>query len=421
MTPNTRPLIQQNSVLAMVISSHDPLRWNFSDSTELSECLLIATLRPEQANATGHRTVFANLWRNPTSVSDAHRMAQAIASTVPALVEGTGTALLEADGQHVGGLLSVPEPSLSSDRWLGVQFARGDALRCALRLLNEGKVVIPGQSGAAQLSLCKLDELGRVGPDRRDMWDGFQDIADVTACPMAANHNTEIQRSVATDPNRYLAPLTEARPGRKLKPLQQLWEGAGQLLVAERLRLNTARIIAMRADRPVLSNVWRPVRTENRDTENRDWEKALTLWMNSSLGILAMLANRTSTEGAWGALKKAGLEVLPVLDVRALTNKQLQGLVDLFDQIAVMKFERLPEMAKCSARRALDDGLSDVPGLPELSMLRELLTTSRWCPTNVGSLLHQMCPQGPHRIPKDSGDRRQCNHGNSRSASYAKR
>ena len=198
------------------------------------------------------------------------------------------------------------------------------------------------------------------------MWDGFQD----TAYSMVANHNTEIQRSVATDPNRYLAPLTEARPGRKLKPLQQLWEGAGQLLVADRLRLNTARIIAMRADRPVLSNVWWPVRTKN-----RDWEKALTLWMNSSLGILAMLANRTSTEGAWGALKKADLEVLPVLDVRALNNKQLQGLVHLSDQIAVMKFERLPEMAKCSARGALDDGLSHVLGLPELSMLRELLTT----------------------------------------------
>ena len=142
------------------------------------------------------------------------------------------------------------------------------------------------------------------------------------------------------------------------------------MLVAERLRLNTARVIAIRADKPVLSNVWWPVRTEN-----RDWEKALTLWMNSTLGILAMLTNRTSTEGAWVALKKTDLAVLPVLDVRALNAEQLRRLVDLFEQVEKMEFARLPEMVECPARRALDDGMSTILGLPDLSGLRELLAT----------------------------------------------
>ena len=105
------------------------------------------------------------------------------------------------------------------------------------------------------------------------------------------------------------------------------------------------------------------------------WEKALTLWVNSSLGILTMLANRTSTEGAWVALKKTDLAVLSVLDVRALTAGQLQGLVDLFDLVEKMEFERLPQMADCPARRALDDGLSSILGLPDLSGLCELLAT----------------------------------------------
>ena len=39
----TRSLIERDFVLDMVITSHDPLRWNFSDSTDLSEALLIAT------------------------------------------------------------------------------------------------------------------------------------------------------------------------------------------------------------------------------------------------------------------------------------------------------------------------------------------------------------------------------------------
>ena len=42
----TRALIEQDFTLDMVITSHDPQLWNFSDSTDLSEALLIATRRP---------------------------------------------------------------------------------------------------------------------------------------------------------------------------------------------------------------------------------------------------------------------------------------------------------------------------------------------------------------------------------------
>ncbi len=42
----TRSLIEHNFTLDIVITSHDPRRWSFSDSTDLSEALLIATRRP---------------------------------------------------------------------------------------------------------------------------------------------------------------------------------------------------------------------------------------------------------------------------------------------------------------------------------------------------------------------------------------
>ncbi len=366
----TRALIQQNFVLDMVITSHDPLRWNFSDSTDLSEALLIATRRPEQDGGGERRTVFANLWRNPAGVLDAHRTAHAIATTTPAPVEGSGTALLEIDGQHVGELVSMPESSFSYDRWPGVQFARADVLRSAMRLLDGGKISLPGELSSADVALCQLKELGQVGPDRRDVWDGFRATDSVTPYPMVENHDTEAMTRLATDPNKYLAPLVEPRPGRRLKSLNQLWRQAGQLLIAERLRLNTTRTIAMRTETPVLSNVWWPVKADS-----RDWEKALVLWLNGSPGLLTLLAHRTSTEGSWVALKKADLEVLPVLDVRALKPAQLQALSSLFDEIAEMEFERLPAMAHCPARRALDDGLSAILGLPDLSRLRELLAS----------------------------------------------
>ena len=124
----------------------------------------------------------------------------------------------------------------------------------------------------------------------------------------------------------------------------------------------------MCADVPVLSNVWYSVKTEHQDLD-----KALALWLNSSLGVLSWLAARISTRGGWVALKKGELEKLPVLDLRAITPGQLAAMSALFDELSGMEFRRLPDMGDCPARRALDDGLSGILGLPELYILRRLL------------------------------------------------
>ncbi len=366
----TRDLIQRDFTLDTVVTSHDPLRWNFSDSTDLSEALLLATRRSESGQTTEHRTTFVNLWRNPNGVIPAHRIAGAIAATAPARLEDTGTALLEVDGQHVGEMVSLPESKLVRRQWSGVQFARADLLRSAVRLLDNGAVWVPGEPNPARIPLCRLDEIGQVGPDRRDVWDGFEVTEATTAYPIVMNHDTEQRRGLVAPPDKYLAPLVNPRPGRRLKPLDQLWSRSGRLLIAERLWLQTTRIAAMRSEVNVLSNVWWPVRMEDESIE-----KALAIWLNSSLGLLTALAQRTSTRGGWVALKKADLQKLPVLDVRRLSPGQRQDLSRLFDQIAEAEFQNLPAMHHCPARRALDEALAQILHLPKLTTLRHLLAT----------------------------------------------
>lgn len=366
----TRALIECEFALDIVIASHDPERWNFSDSTDLSEALLIATRRKSNGPQTKHRTTFVNLWENPANVLDAHRIAQAAADTAPAYLEGTGTALLEVDGRHVGEVLSIRESELAGKKWSGVQFARADVTRSALRLLNANEVRIPGEQKTARVSLCRLDELGQVGPDVRDIWDGFQPTNSVTPYAMVEGHDTNQRRFMTTEPNKYLSALAEPRPGRNLKSAEQLWSRAGHLLVAGRPRLNTMRVAAILSSDMVLSNVWWSVRTEN-----RCWDKVMTVWLNSSIGLLTFLSIRNTTEGGWVAMKKADLEELPVLDLRELSEEQIQGLSDVFDRLADAEFERLPSMSNCAARRALDDGLSEILGLPKLDTLRVLLAS----------------------------------------------
>ena len=137
----TRSLIERDFALNMVIASHDPLRWNFSDSTDLSEALLIATRRPENQDTVERRTTFVNLWQNPDGVLDAHRTSAGRSHDAAAKLEETGTALLEVDGRHVGEIMSMPESKHARKKWSGMQFARADLIRSALRAFGRRRGV----------------------------------------------------------------------------------------------------------------------------------------------------------------------------------------------------------------------------------------------------------------------------------------
>ena len=369
----TRALIEKDFTLNMVIASHDPRRYNFSDSTDLSEVLLIATRRPENgtaAKASEARATFVNLWQNPNGIFDAQRTAQAIAATTPANFENPGAALLQVDGWHVGELVSIPESRFAGKQWFGVQFARIDLLRAAGNLLDNGEVRIPGTLTTAKVPMVQLAELGQIGPDARRLDDGFDKTGSITAYPLIDRHDTDDRKSLLCSPNAYLSPLAIPRGKQNPGYGERLWKQAGRLLIAARYWVNTSRVLAMRSEQDVLGRMWWPVRIEDDGLE-----KALTVWLNSSVGILTLLAIRNTTRGGWVQPKKADLEVFPVLDPRALSADQLAALSNLFDTLADAKFARLPAMVDCPARRALDDGLSQILGLPNLEGLRRLLAS----------------------------------------------
>ncbi len=211
----------------MVITSHDPLRWNFSDSTDLSESLLIATRRGAgDISDERHRTTFVNLWQNPEGILDSHRLAQAITRTRPAKLEEAGSSLLEVDGRHVGETVSMPTPMIVGKKWSGVQFSRADLIRSALKLVDDGEVWVPGEASKASVALCRLDALGQVGPDRRRLVDGFDRTDTVTAYPMVEGHDTERRRSLVCSTDVFLSSLIDPRGGQQAGYGERLWQQA---------------------------------------------------------------------------------------------------------------------------------------------------------------------------------------------------
>jgi len=372
----TREMLRSYYRLEYIIASHDPERWNFSENTDLSEVLLIAVKQnaKEKTEGDAEPVTVVNLWRNPTTPFEALAIARALRRDgAPGLVSGQGALDLMLGDQKLGESVSVPWGYLrGQESWLlPCAFAQADLTRVAHHL-SEGRLWLPGLGRMGQLSLAPLGTLATIGPDRRDIHDGFRLSRALTAHAAFWGHDADSVRTIAEDTNAYLSPLGGPKKGRPLRRVEQLWPLAAPMLLAERLWLNTQRLVAIRTSRKCLSNVWWPVAL-GRGPRPVGREKTLALWLNSTPGLLALLVQRLETRGAWVCFKKPVLAGMPVLDAATLPTERLRRLAMAYDALARQELRPLPEMTADPVRAEIDEAVRKALRLPDFSVLRTLL------------------------------------------------
>jgi len=369
----TRYLFRLRYQLECVIVSHDPERWNFSENTDLSEVLVIARKvdNPHTTAPTKGNVMCVNLWKNPTTVVEALSIAHSLNNASPPdIATGQGAHEVMLGDSKFGEAVTVPWINIRNGSWMPpCAFAQSDMLRTVYHLAL-GTVWLPGVAAIEKIPICPLGELTLLGPDRRDVMDGFQLASTVTSYPSLWGHDTKSVNAIVQVPNHYLSPLHQARPGRPLRKTTALWPRAGRLLIAERLRLNTQRLAAVRLDMKVLSNVWKSVILRD---ECDEYEKALAMWINSTLGLILFWAHRQETQGAWVEFKQRTLNEMLVLDIRSLSDTQKKMIVKAYDTLGTQPLLPFPQMANDPVRQAIDAAISEALGLPDLSILRSLL------------------------------------------------
>jgi hypothetical protein len=365
----TRQLLEDHYVVEYIICSHDPPLWNFSESTALSEVLLVA--RKGLPNpGENPNVVSVNLWRNPSSSVDALATGSAILGRLPSIVDHMSMEDLHIDDSKVGEAVSINWNDFRAlPNWMPASaFAQSDLLRITLGLFAGTFVDSSGSEYA--LPFAELQTLGNLGPDRRDVYDGFEIITTPTAFPAFWGRTAESTSHLAHQPNRYLRPLQTALANRSLRDAGVLWGRSGRVLIAEKVRLNTQSAMAGLCETAVLSNVWWPYSINGGDVRQ---EKALVMWLNSSLGLLMLLAVREETEGAWINFKKPTLEHLPVLDVTSLALSTLESLASAFDEVATQTLLPLPRINEDAARAAIDSAIATALDLPDYQWIRSAI------------------------------------------------
>ena len=362
----TRQLISDRYHLETVVSSQDAERQSFSENTDLSEILFIARKRAD--GEPDEDTTYINLWRNPRSIHEAIDLANRIVQVrEPAAVEEETVSTISGPSGKLGEIVSLP-PAKGERNWYGALFAQTEMIRI-FRKLEDGVLRIPGKTRGVKLPLCRLDKLGDLGPDRKRISEGFRVTRDDwTPYPAFWGHESDAVRTIAQKPNARLSAWAESPRGPNYGA--HLWERAGRILLVERLWPITHRVLAVGFDTQILGNTWWSLQST---TLSKDQEKALLLWLNSSLSLLLYFGRRVVTRSAWMQMKQPAWQSMPVLDVRALSSQQLGKLAEEYDRLSVCGLEPLAKLKSDLIRRDIDSSVGQVLNTPDLSFIRDLL------------------------------------------------
>lgn len=356
--------------LRYVVSSHEPGNWNFSEKTGLSETLLVA-----QGDNDEDGTYYVNLWQQPASSIESLSLSRVVQEADVCELDGQGVAELRTDGKKYGEIIEAHPQSDDATPWvLPSAFAQTELARIAYHL-TDGDLYVPGRGTVGEIEFTELGSLATLGPDGRDVYDGFDTTASKTQYEALWGMDADSANSLVQSANRHLSPLSQPKAGRPLRNADTLWGRAGSLMLPKELRLNTNSVAAVTLPDKALSNVWWPARWDGSDTSrNRNMEKRLALWLNSSVGMVSMLGIRQDTEGPFVKFPKAWWESAPVLDLAGLDRDDYDELDSLWNEICDQTLDPFPEINNDDVREKIDDTFEDVLGISGLETVRDYLS-----------------------------------------------
>lgn len=364
----TRDIID-NYNLRYVLSSHEAGNWNFSEDTDLSETMIVADGTSDEEG-----TYYINLWKQPRAYAESLSLSNLVSNADVANLEGRGVAELKTDSQKYGEIIKSPTQEEELPWGLPAAFAQSELVRSGYYLLD-GIVYIPGRGEVAEIQMVNLSDRATLGPDGRDIYDAFNTTDNPTAFNALWGNISDDANSLSHNSNKYLSALSEPKEGRPIRDAETMWGRAGSLMLANSVRLNSNKTVSVVLPDKALSNVWWPTRWDGDSEEvNREMERRLALWLNSTLGLLGMLSQRQDTEGPFVKFSKTWWKSTDVLDLDSLDDNQLQRLDELWEEVSEDEVQSLPEMSGDDVREKIDDTFEDILGIEDLSVLRDFLS-----------------------------------------------
>ena len=349
----------------------------FSADTGIAEALVVAAKRdaPVEAGESSANALYVNLRWRPRSLVEATEIARAV-DRLPDSRSG----LVYIGDDEVGCFMraSVADGGCASLRSPGVAEA-------ALAL-GRGTLRLPHTRAAISLPVTDLATIGARGMYHMDISGkeksrlgtprgpfDVMPIRDVAPTyPMLWSHHAARERRMVVEPD------TEGwvRQGCEDKALD-VWDTATRLHLNRDFRLNSQGLAAcLTPERSIGGRAWPNFRL---DAGERG-EAAIALWANTTLGLIAFwwMGGRQQQGRAISSITQ--LPSLITLDLRQLSDLQIQRSREIFEEFREFEFLPANEAYHDESRQALDKAvLINLLGLPEDTLEPLALLRLQWC------------------------------------------
>ena len=123
------------------------------------------------------------------------------------------------------------------------------------------------------------------------------------------------------------------------------------------LHLPTDRVTTVHSSTPVVGSAWVPCRIDAPPDRREKMDKALCVFLNSSIGILSMLGDRTNKKPTYPNLSIEDLRKMRIPDFAAMGDGAVWKLAVDYDSLAKQPMLPLPQMDSCDVRRTLDESV----------------------------------------------------------------
>ena len=199
-----------------------------------------------------------------------------------------------------------------------------------------------------------LGEIAKVGPAGQRIREAYRrsSMPDAQGRMALWQHDTNVTQKMSARPDTHIT----ANP-QYAHRADRYWEQRSRLLLPTHLRLTTARAITVRLDAPVVGSLWVPCNIDLPPHLVAEREKALCVFLNSSVGILSLLGDRTNKSPSYPNLSIDDLRKLTVPDFTATGESAIQTLATTYDSLANRTLLPLSRMDSCETRRALDTAI----------------------------------------------------------------
>jgi len=369
-----RNMIIEKYDLEHIVVSWIPGQPSFSEDTNLREILLVIRKKDKKRKTTPLLVTHIDV--NFAAIEArqmADQMSYVLSTTKSPTVRSTQNHALHIGSKVLGEMVSFPKTLIenSVDNWYRlISFRNQDLIRASLVLTGLMSSTNPPYGFDFSRMITKLKDLADVGLFIKQVSSaGFSVLSSKPTtgslkCLMTSDYDTLTLEDASCS---WLVKNPVSKSDENFKP------GKGHLLLPRKLNMySTAKVVSIVSEEMVGGNMWIPVEPHEVETLDGmrlnavDVSKIISLWTQSSYGMLTLVSVRHEIEGAWSEWVTEDIRELPVLDPRALNSSQTNALTALWDSISKVQWEALP-LQYVNARgngnhprRQIDAGLASI-------------------------------------------------------------